>query len=223
MFFFVTWDNLVISIHPSIIWSQSQLSPGQTHNKWTLGCQCLFSHNMHQFTSTLPFSVCSELKLKLSFFLSSCPWSEVMWLWLKQHVFCVDIFSNNSVCWICWRTWAFTQIATSGQTSVLSLFNLSSMDHNSKISCIAENIVGGKESSLLLDILCEFTVALPLNCFYITSCVFARPLNTSFSPPISVAPKITKLSDAIADHHWCIPFSVSGKSDPHTVTAFTDF
>ncbi|XP_029016953.1 neurotrophic tyrosine kinase, receptor, type 2a isoform X2 [Betta splendens] len=74
------------------------------------------------------------------------------------------------------------EILTSGQTSVLRLTNLSSLDHNSKISCIAENIVGGKESSLLLDIL--------------------------------FAPKITKLSDAIADHHWCIPFSVSGNPEP---------
>lgn len=28
-----------------------------------------------------------------------------------------------------------------------------------------------------------------------------------------VAPQITKLSDAIADHHWCIPFSVAGMED----------
>ncbi|KAF3695722.1 BDNF/NT-3 growth factors receptor [Channa argus] len=74
------------------------------------------------------------------------------------------------------------EIATSGQTSVMRLSNLSSLDHNSKISCIAENIVGEKESSLLLDILS--------------------------------APKITKLSDAISDHHWCIPFSVSGNPEP---------
>lgn len=46
------------------------------------------------------------------------------------------------------------QIETSGQISVLRLSNLSSLDHNSKISCTAENIVGEKESSLLLDILC---------------------------------------------------------------------
>ncbi|XP_076587507.1 BDNF/NT-3 growth factors receptor isoform X1 [Chaetodon auriga] len=75
------------------------------------------------------------------------------------------------------------EIETSGQISVLRLSNLSSQDHNSKISCIAENIVGGKESSLLLDIL--------------------------------FPPKITKLSDAIPDHHWCIPFSVSGNPEPH--------
>ncbi|XP_041855379.1 neurotrophic tyrosine kinase, receptor, type 2a isoform X3 [Melanotaenia boesemani] len=74
------------------------------------------------------------------------------------------------------------EIATSGQTSVLRLYNLSSLDHNKKISCIAENIVGEKESSLQLDIL--------------------------FSP------KITKLSDAISDHHWCIPFSVEGNPAP---------
>ncbi|XP_022613354.1 BDNF/NT-3 growth factors receptor [Seriola dumerili] len=73
-------------------------------------------------------------------------------------------------------------IETSGQISVLRLSNLSSMDHNSKISCTAENIVGEKESSLQLDIL--------------------------------FPPKITKLSDAIPDHHWCIPFSVSGNPEP---------
>ncbi|XP_073322137.1 BDNF/NT-3 growth factors receptor [Pagrus major] len=74
------------------------------------------------------------------------------------------------------------EIATSGQISVLRLSNLSSLDHNSKISCTAENIVGEKESSLLLDIL--------------------------------FPPKITKLSNAIPDHHWCIPFSVSGNPEP---------
>ncbi|KAF0033940.1 hypothetical protein F2P81_014006, partial [Scophthalmus maximus] len=68
-------------------------------------------------------------------------------------------------------------IETSGQISLLRLSNLSSMDHNSKISCIAENIVGEKESALLLDIL--------------------------------FPPKITKLGDAIPDHHWCIPFSIA--------------
>lgn len=75
------------------------------------------------------------------------------------------------------------EIETSGQISVLRLSNLSSLDHNSKISCTAENIVGEKESSLLLDIL--------------------------------FPPKITKLSDAISDHQWCIPFSVSGNPEPH--------
>uniref|UniRef100_A0A668AZL5 receptor protein-tyrosine kinase n=1 Tax=Myripristis murdjan TaxID=586833 RepID=A0A668AZL5_9TELE len=30
----------------------------------------------------------------------------------------------------------------------------------------------------------------------------------------SVPPNITKLSDAIPDHHWCIPFSVSGNPEP---------
>lgn len=74
------------------------------------------------------------------------------------------------------------EIQTSGQTSVLHLYNISSMDHNSKISCTAENVVGEKEASLLLDIL--------------------------------FPPKITKLSDAIPDHHWCIPFSVSGNPEP---------
>ncbi|KAK2837181.1 hypothetical protein Q5P01_014393 [Channa striata] len=74
------------------------------------------------------------------------------------------------------------EIETAGHTSVMRLSNLSSLDHKSKISCIAENIVGEKESYLLLDILS--------------------------------APKITKLSDAISDHHWCIPFSVSGNPEP---------
>uniref|UniRef100_A0A3Q3RJ45 Tyrosine-protein kinase receptor n=1 Tax=Mastacembelus armatus TaxID=205130 RepID=A0A3Q3RJ45_9TELE len=37
-------------------------------------------------------------------------------------------------------------------SNLLRLSNMSSLDHNSKISCIAENIVGEKESSLLLDI-----------------------------------------------------------------------
>ncbi|TKS78604.1 BDNF/NT-3 growth factors receptor [Collichthys lucidus] len=77
---------------------------------------------------------------------------------------------------------SYYEILTSGQMSVLRLSNLSSLDHNSKISCTAENIVGEKESSLLLDIL--------------------------------FPPKITKLSDAIPDHHWCIPFSVSGNPEP---------
>ncbi|XP_076010430.1 BDNF/NT-3 growth factors receptor-like [Genypterus blacodes] len=73
-------------------------------------------------------------------------------------------------------------IETSGHMSVMRLSNLSSLDHNSKITCSAENIVGEKESSLLLDIL--------------------------------FPPNITKLSDAIPDHHWCIPFSVSGNPEP---------
>ncbi|XP_008334922.1 BDNF/NT-3 growth factors receptor isoform X2 [Cynoglossus semilaevis] len=83
-----------------------------------------------------------------------------------------------------WDMSLFTNyvIETSGQISVLRLSNLSSSDHNSKISCIAENIVGDRETSLLLDIL--------------------------------FPPKITKLSDAISDHHWCIPFSVSGNPQP---------
>ncbi|XP_053180965.1 neurotrophic tyrosine kinase, receptor, type 2a [Scomber japonicus] len=74
------------------------------------------------------------------------------------------------------------EIATSGQISVLRLSNLSSQDHNSKISCTAENVVGETESSLLLNIL--------------------------------FPPKITKLSDAIPDHHWCIPFSMAGNPKP---------
>ncbi|XP_034090866.1 neurotrophic tyrosine kinase, receptor, type 2a isoform X2 [Gymnodraco acuticeps] len=74
------------------------------------------------------------------------------------------------------------EIETSGQISVLRLSNLSSLDHNSKISCTAENIVGEKESALMLDIL--------------------------------FPPKITKLTDAIPDHHWCIPFSMSGNPKP---------
>ncbi|XP_047237865.1 neurotrophic tyrosine kinase, receptor, type 2a isoform X3 [Girardinichthys multiradiatus] len=75
-----------------------------------------------------------------------------------------------------------SMIETSGQFSVLRLSNLSSLDHNKKISCTAENIVGGRESSLLLD--------------------------------IRFPPKITKLSDAIPDHHWCIPFSVAANPVP---------
>ncbi|XP_029295179.1 BDNF/NT-3 growth factors receptor isoform X2 [Cottoperca gobio] len=74
------------------------------------------------------------------------------------------------------------EIETSGQISMLRLSNLSSLDHNSKISCTAENIVGEYESSLMLDIL--------------------------------FPPKITKLTDAIPDHHWCIPFSMSGNPKP---------
>ncbi|XP_049618600.1 BDNF/NT-3 growth factors receptor isoform X2 [Syngnathus scovelli] len=74
------------------------------------------------------------------------------------------------------------EIVTSGQISVLRLSNVSSLDHNSKISCTAENIVGEKESSMLLD--------------------------------IQFPPNITKLSDAISDHHWCIPFSVAGNPAP---------
>ncbi|XP_061757564.1 neurotrophic tyrosine kinase, receptor, type 2a isoform X4 [Nerophis ophidion] len=74
------------------------------------------------------------------------------------------------------------EIETSGQTSVLRLSNLSSLDHNSRISCTAENIVGEQESSIVLDIL--------------------------------FPPNITKLSDAIPDHHWCIPFSVAGNPEP---------
>ncbi|XP_065807258.1 neurotrophic tyrosine kinase, receptor, type 2a isoform X1 [Labrus bergylta] len=84
---------------------------------------------------------------------------------------------------------SYYEIETSGQISVLRLSNLSSLDHNSKISCTAENIVGEKESALLLDIL--------------------------FSP------KITKLSDAIPDHNWCIPFSVAGNPEP-TLQWFRD-
>ncbi|XP_013886190.1 BDNF/NT-3 growth factors receptor isoform X2 [Austrofundulus limnaeus] len=75
------------------------------------------------------------------------------------------------------------EIVTSGQISVMRLSNLSSLDHNSKIICSAENIVGGRESSLLLDIL--------------------------------FPPKITKLSGAISDHHWCIPFSVAANPQPN--------
>ncbi|XP_038161651.1 neurotrophic tyrosine kinase, receptor, type 2a isoform X6 [Cyprinodon tularosa] len=73
-------------------------------------------------------------------------------------------------------------IETSGQVSVMRLSNLTSMDHSKKISCTAENIVGGRESSLVLDILFK--------------------------------PIITKLSDAIPDHHWCIPFSVAANPKP---------
>ncbi|XP_055080491.1 neurotrophic tyrosine kinase, receptor, type 2a [Periophthalmus magnuspinnatus] len=81
------------------------------------------------------------------------------------------------------------EIQASGQTSVLHLYNISSLDHNAKISCTAENVVGEKEAYLILDIL--------------------------------FAPKITKLSYAIADHHWCIPFSVAGNPEP-TLTWYLD-
>uniref|UniRef100_A0A3B3VTG3 Tyrosine-protein kinase receptor n=1 Tax=Poecilia latipinna TaxID=48699 RepID=A0A3B3VTG3_9TELE len=81
-------------------------------------------------------------------------------------------------------------IETSGQISVLRLSNLSSMDHNKKISCMAENIVGERESSL-----------------------FATKIYLLWTVLI-VAPQITKLSDAIADHHWCIPFSVAANPEP---------
>ncbi|KAK7933806.1 hypothetical protein WMY93_004702 [Mugilogobius chulae] len=47
-----------------------------------------------------------------------------------------------------------------------------------------------------------------------------RPLSR-LSLPNCVAPKITKLSDAIPDHHWCIPFSVTGNPEP-TLTWFLD-
>lgn len=149
--------------------------------------------------------------------------------------------------WMC----LLTQIVTSGQVSVLRLYNLSSLDHNSKISCTAENIVGEKESSLLLDILCTFALwqaaliqcrllcqsvrqcrelkAAEDNCifacfssfgsellfgFILSFCLYFTLwlLNSVFSLPHLVPPKITKLSDAIPDHHWCIPFSVSGKT-----------
>lgn len=39
----------------------------------------------------------------------------------------------------------------------------------------------------------------------------------------SVPPKITKLSDAIPDHHWCIPFSVSGKRHDHVTSCNYSF
>uniref|UniRef100_A0A3Q2Y709 Tyrosine-protein kinase receptor n=1 Tax=Hippocampus comes TaxID=109280 RepID=A0A3Q2Y709_HIPCM len=51
--------------------------------------------------------------------------------------------------------WNMT-LVTNYEISTLWLSNLSSLDHNSKISCTAQNIVGEKESSLLLDILCTF-------------------------------------------------------------------
>lgn len=110
---------------------------------------------------------------------------------------------------------------TSGQVSVLRLPNVSSQDHNKKISCIAENIVGEKESSLLLNILC--------GCGFVTDCpayrllhstqwLFELPASLFFSSSFqrTVPPKITKLSDAISDHHWCIPFSVTGERRTHT-------
>lgn len=125
------------------------------------------------------------------------------------------------------------QIRMSGQISVVRLNNLSSLEHNSKISCTAENIVGEKESSLLLDILCtpppHFTALNQTTLYHQyrnriwdhfmlqkphfkdnnTSSVLRECINFTFCLP--VPPKITKLSDAIPDHHWCIPFSVSGE------------
>lgn len=49
-----------------------------------------------------------------------------------------------------------SQIEASGYRSSLRLSNVSSLDHNKKIACQAENIVGEKESSLVLNILCRF-------------------------------------------------------------------
>lgn len=107
------------------------------------------------------------------------------------------------------------QIETSGHMSVLRLSNLSSLDHNSKITCSAENIVGEKESSLLLDILCTFKARLSVCQQKILSLNQCWSILRSHIYNLyclhSVPPKITKLSDAIPDHHWCIPFSVSGK------------
>lgn len=128
--------------------------------------------------------------------------------------------------------WLHTQIETSGQSSALRLFNLSSQDHNKKISCTAENIVGENESSLVLDILCTFfylikavqtnkkqwlkvglwsRMVLDSQCIPCGFFLLSLFLPCSLYETHPVPPKITKLSGAISDHHWCIPFSVSGK------------
>lgn len=68
-----------------------------------------------------------------------------------------------------------SQTLTSGQVSVLRLSSLSSQDHNKKISCIAENIVGEKESSLVLNILCGFGFVTYCTCYrlyYLTNWSF---------------------------------------------------
>jgi len=171
----------------------------------------------------------------------------------------------------CLNPWSYfhiicfcTQTVTSGQVSVLRLSNLSSLDHNTKISCTAENIVGEKESSVVLDILCTFTFWQPaliqcrlkcpskqwqsirqriksfrrqqfrrqqfllsfnqcfcMLCKYFWPCldsIFSIWVSHSLSKTLnsalhSVPPKIIKLSDAIPDHHWCIPFSMAGMRD----------
>ncbi|KAG9270378.1 BDNF/NT-3 growth factors receptor isoform X2 [Astyanax mexicanus] len=74
------------------------------------------------------------------------------------------------------------KIVTSGQSSVLSIFHLSSLDNEFKVICSAENIAGESEATLQLD--------------------------------VRFPPTISKLMDAIPDHHWCIPFSVSGNPQP---------
>ncbi|XP_017551927.1 neurotrophic tyrosine kinase, receptor, type 2a isoform X1 [Pygocentrus nattereri] len=74
------------------------------------------------------------------------------------------------------------EIVSSGQSSELRLFHLSSLDNECKISCSSDNTAGGSEASVQLNVL---------------------------FPPI-----ISKLMDGIPDHHWCIPFSVSGNPQP---------
>ncbi|XP_072538461.1 BDNF/NT-3 growth factors receptor isoform X2 [Salminus brasiliensis] len=74
------------------------------------------------------------------------------------------------------------KIVTSGQSSVLSIFHLSPLDNEYKISCSAENTAGENEATLQLD--------------------------------VHFPPTISKLMDGISDHHWCIPFSVSGNPQP---------
>ncbi|MBN3297850.1 NTRK2 protein, partial [Amia calva] len=68
------------------------------------------------------------------------------------------------------------------QHSIIKLTNISSDDNGKKISCRAENVVGEKESSVVLHVL--------------------------------FPPKIILLAEAMADHHWCIPFSVRGNPKP---------
>lgn len=48
--------------------------------------------------------------------------------------------------------------------------------------------------------------------------LFSLLLPCSLYETHPVPPKITKLSGAISDHHWCIPFSVSGKRHVNIIT-----
>lgn len=49
-------------------------------------------------------------------------------------------------------------------------------------------------------------------------CVSFTVFSLLYFSVLSVPPKITKLCDAIPDHHWCIPFSVAGKRDILTIS-----
>uniref|UniRef100_A0A8K9X0I4 Tyrosine-protein kinase receptor n=1 Tax=Oncorhynchus mykiss TaxID=8022 RepID=A0A8K9X0I4_ONCMY len=59
----------------------------------------------------------------------------------------------------------------------------------------------------------------PFLSFSLTLSLFlTHPFSLSHSPvfslPPPVPPNISKLSDAYSDHHWCIPFSMSGNPKP---------